>query len=183
MGKPHEEMDKIARMLPYVSHKEESIDIAEPIDPSKLLPGKPSLLSLSPSFYFVLFFTTRPYSRRQAIDLRWRECVYTRTEEWEKCISAIGSLCVPKRDYIFSFLFTLTCRLSGLSGSRKMQQTRTIYTSVFNSFRVHSVGDSDSFFKAILDSLVNIPENVLLYRFHSLTNIIHTRATRKHWKI
>ncbi|CAG5083793.1 Similar to Ca5a: Carbonic anhydrase 5A [Cotesia congregata] len=39
VGKTHEEMDKIARMLPYVSHKDEIIDVIEPIDPSKLLPA------------------------------------------------------------------------------------------------------------------------------------------------
>ncbi|XP_033226987.1 carbonic anhydrase 2 isoform X1 [Belonocnema kinseyi] len=38
VGKPHEEMDKIARLLPYVSHKDEILEIAEAIDPSKLLP-------------------------------------------------------------------------------------------------------------------------------------------------
>ena len=36
----HDEMDKIARMLPYVSHKDDDIEVVEPIDPSKLLPGK-----------------------------------------------------------------------------------------------------------------------------------------------
>ena len=40
MGKAHEELDKIARLLPYVSHKDDYIDIMEPIDPSKLLPGE-----------------------------------------------------------------------------------------------------------------------------------------------
>lgn len=40
MGKTHQEMDKIARLLPYVSHKDEVVEIAEPIDPGKLLPGK-----------------------------------------------------------------------------------------------------------------------------------------------
>lgn len=40
VGKTHEEMDKIARMLPYVSHKDEIVEVMEPIDPSKLLPGK-----------------------------------------------------------------------------------------------------------------------------------------------
>ncbi|KAF7381249.1 hypothetical protein HZH68_016124 [Vespula germanica] len=38
VGKTHEEMDKIARLLPYVSHKDEVVEIAELIDPSKLLP-------------------------------------------------------------------------------------------------------------------------------------------------
>ncbi|KZC06721.1 Carbonic anhydrase 5A, mitochondrial [Dufourea novaeangliae] len=38
VGKTHHEMDKIARMLPYVSHKDEVVEIAELIDPSKLLP-------------------------------------------------------------------------------------------------------------------------------------------------
>lgn len=33
-------MDKIARLLPYVSHKDEVVEITEPIDPGKLLPGK-----------------------------------------------------------------------------------------------------------------------------------------------
>jgi len=33
-------MDKIARLLPYVSHKDEVVGITEPIDPGKLLPGK-----------------------------------------------------------------------------------------------------------------------------------------------
>lgn len=40
VGKTHEEMDKIARLLPFVSHKDEEIDITETIDPGKLLPGK-----------------------------------------------------------------------------------------------------------------------------------------------
>ncbi|KAL6436998.1 hypothetical protein ACFW04_004964 [Cataglyphis niger] len=31
-------MDKIARLLPYVSHKDEVVEITEPIDPGKLLP-------------------------------------------------------------------------------------------------------------------------------------------------
>ncbi|XP_029665078.1 carbonic anhydrase 2 isoform X2 [Formica exsecta] len=38
VGKTHEEMDKIARLLPYVSHKDEVVEITEPIDPGKLLP-------------------------------------------------------------------------------------------------------------------------------------------------
>ena len=38
VGKTHVEMDKIARLLPYVSHKDEVVEIAEPIDPAKLLP-------------------------------------------------------------------------------------------------------------------------------------------------
>ncbi|KAH0948701.1 hypothetical protein HN011_007111 [Eciton burchellii] len=38
VGKTHEEMDKIARLLPYVSHKDEVLEITEPIDPGKLLP-------------------------------------------------------------------------------------------------------------------------------------------------
>ncbi|XP_067210134.1 carbonic anhydrase 1 isoform X3 [Linepithema humile] len=38
VGKTHEEMDKIARLLPYVSHKDEVVEITEPIDPAKLLP-------------------------------------------------------------------------------------------------------------------------------------------------
>ncbi|KOX80775.1 Carbonic anhydrase 5A, mitochondrial [Melipona quadrifasciata] len=38
VGKTHDEMEKIARLLPYVSHKGEVVEIAEPIDPSKLLP-------------------------------------------------------------------------------------------------------------------------------------------------
>lgn len=33
-------MDKIARLLPYVSHKDEVVEIADLIDPSKLLPGE-----------------------------------------------------------------------------------------------------------------------------------------------
>lgn len=41
VGKTHEEIDKIARLLPFVSHKDEEIDITETIDPGKLLPGKP----------------------------------------------------------------------------------------------------------------------------------------------
>lgn len=39
VGKTHEEMEKIARLLPYVSHKGEIVEITEPIDPSKFLPG------------------------------------------------------------------------------------------------------------------------------------------------
>lgn len=40
VGKTHEEMDKIACLLPFVSHKDEEIDITETINPGKLLPGK-----------------------------------------------------------------------------------------------------------------------------------------------
>ncbi|XP_078052201.1 carbonic anhydrase 1 [Augochlora pura] len=40
VGKTHQEMDKIARLLPYVSHKDEVVEIAEFIDPGKLLPGE-----------------------------------------------------------------------------------------------------------------------------------------------
>ncbi|XP_014239068.1 carbonic anhydrase 2 isoform X2 [Trichogramma pretiosum] len=37
-GKAHEELEKIARLLPYVSHKDDNLPINESIDPSKLLP-------------------------------------------------------------------------------------------------------------------------------------------------
>ncbi|XP_034946623.1 carbonic anhydrase 2 isoform X2 [Chelonus insularis] len=38
VGKTHDELDKICRLLPYVSHKDEVVGIVDSIDPNKLLP-------------------------------------------------------------------------------------------------------------------------------------------------
>lgn len=58
VGKAHEEMDKIARLLPYVSHKDEVVEIIDSIDPSKLLPGK-CTFAFVPTFDFFTFVTRR----------------------------------------------------------------------------------------------------------------------------
>ena len=52
-------MDKIARILPYVSYKDDVIDINDTIDPSRLLPGK---------FKFIIYSSKlNPTTRRDVL--------------------------------------------------------------------------------------------------------------------
>lgn len=38
VGKHHPELDKVARLLPFITHKGDRVTLTEPLDPSKLLP-------------------------------------------------------------------------------------------------------------------------------------------------
>lgn len=55
-GQNHDELDKVAKYLPFISHKGDRVTLPEPCDPSKLLPNNPA--------YWTYFgsLTTPPFS-------------------------------------------------------------------------------------------------------------------------
>lgn len=40
MGKKHEELDKVVRLLPFIQHKNDKVTMSDPLDPCKLLPAR-----------------------------------------------------------------------------------------------------------------------------------------------
>lgn len=38
MGGKHDELDKVVKLLPFITHKGDKVTLSDPLDPAKLLP-------------------------------------------------------------------------------------------------------------------------------------------------
>ncbi|KAG7310921.1 hypothetical protein JYU34_003760 [Plutella xylostella] len=83
VGDKHEELDKVVRLLPYITHKGDKVTMIEPVDPAKLLPGKiaywtyPGSLTTPPcteSVTWILFKTPVQVSADQLATMRKLRC-------------------------------------------------------------------------------------------------------------